>query len=462
MAAPAAGSGRNGGAAGSGPEPALRPQAGDQDEVLRAALRRHRAVATGLLVFMAALMLVTFWLPPGYWTDLLQAAAKAGVVGGLADWFAVTALFRRPLGLPIPHTAIIPNQKERLGQGLGRFVANHVFTEAEVRRVLGRLDLAGILRSFLADPAAAKPAAQALAGTLPRVLASMEDGRARRLLGRLLPRLAGGPGGAALAARVLRQLLEDGRYNQVFDLAVAQLRAMLVQQEDRLRDAIAARVRAEGGALVGWIAGARVARRVLAAVNAELAKIETSDSEMRYAFAAWLRTEMLRFETDPERIAQVGRALRAAVQHPTVAAWLVGLWGRLRAALEADAADPKGRAVALLEGAFANVGTLARRRSGGAGAAEPRDGKRGRRDAAQRAASAGGVHRRRGGGLGHAAGDGEDRAPRGARPAICADERDAGGVPGRRGAVRAVDGGVRAGGFLSAPPEVGFATASRT
>jgi uncharacterized membrane-anchored protein YjiN (DUF445 family) len=358
VAAPAAGSGRNGGAAGSGPEPALRPQAGDQDEVLRAALRRHRAVATGLLVFMAALMLVTFWLPPGYWTDLLQAAAKAGVVGGLADWFAVTALFRRPLGLPIPHTAIIPNQKERLGQGLGRFVANHVFTEAEVRRVLGRLDLAGILRSFLADPAAAKPAAQALAGTLPRVLASMEDGRARRLLGRLLPRLAGGPGGAALAARVLRQLLEDGRYNQVFDLAVAQLRAMLVQQEDRLRDAIAARVRAEGGALVGWIAGARVARRVLAAVNAELSKIETSDSEMRYAFAAWLRTEMLRFETDPERIAQVGRALRAAVQHPTVAAWLLGLWARLRAALEADAADPKGRTVALLEGAFANVGTL--------------------------------------------------------------------------------------------------------
>lgn len=341
------GGGRGGGAAGP-----------DADAALRAALARHRAIATGLLVFMAALMLGSYWLPPGYWTDLLQAAAKAGVVGGLADWFAVTALFRRPLGLPIPHTAIIPRQKERLGQGLGRFVANHVFTEDEVRRVLARLDLAGILRSFLADPAAARPAAQALAGTLPKVLAALEDGRARRLLTRLLPRLAGGPGGAALAARVLRQLLDDGRYNQVFDLAVAQFRALLVQQEDRLREAIAARVRAEGGALVGWMAGAGVARRVLAAVNAELEKIETSDSEMRYAFAAWLRTEMLRFETDPERIAQVGRALRTAVAHPTVAAWLMELWGRLRAGLEADAADPEGRTVALLEGAFANVGTL--------------------------------------------------------------------------------------------------------
>jgi uncharacterized membrane-anchored protein YjiN (DUF445 family) len=237
-------------------------------------------------------------------------------------------------------------------------VANHVFTEEEVRRVIGRLDLSGILRGFLADPAASRPAAQALAASLPRVLASLEDGRARRLMARLLPRLAGGAGGAALAARVLRQLLDEGRYNEVFDLAVAQLRTLLVQQEDRLRDAIAARVRAEGGALVGWIAGAGVARRVLAAVNAELAEIETSDSEMRYAFAAWLRTEMLRLETDPERIAQVGRALRAAVQHPTVAAWLGDLWARLRAGMEADAADPEGRTVALLEGAFANAGRV--------------------------------------------------------------------------------------------------------
>ncbi|MBX9700026.1 MAG: DUF445 domain-containing protein, partial [Acetobacteraceae bacterium] len=116
----------------------------DPDAPLRAALARQRALATGLLVVMAALLLGTYAMPPGYWTEMLQAAAKAGVVGGIADWFAVTALFRHPLGLPIPHTAIIPAQKERLGGALGRFVANHVFTEAEVRRVMGRLDLAGI------------------------------------------------------------------------------------------------------------------------------------------------------------------------------------------------------------------------------------------------------------------------------------------------------------------------------
>ena len=91
----------------------------DRDAALRLTLKRHRAFATGLLVAMAGLILFSYRLPPGYWTDLLQASAKAGLVGGLADWFAVTALFRRPLGLPIPHTAIIPNQKDRLGRGLG-------------------------------------------------------------------------------------------------------------------------------------------------------------------------------------------------------------------------------------------------------------------------------------------------------------------------------------------------------
>ena len=334
----------------------------DPEAPLRRALSRHRAIATGLLVAMAALLVASYMLPPGhippYWQEMLQAAAKAGVVGGIADWFAVTALFRHPLGLPIPHTAIIPRQKERLGQGLGRFVANHVFTEAEVRRVLGRLDLAGIFRRFMADPAAVRPAAEAMAATLPRLLESVEDGRAKRLLGKLLPRLAGGPGGARILARALRSLVAGGKHHEVFDLAIAQLRVILGSKEDQLRTAIEGRVRAEGGALVGWLAGAAVARRILSTVNAELAKMEPTDSDLRAAFEVWVRDEIDRLENDPERAASVGRALRQAVAHPTVAAWIEDIWGRLKAALVADAGNPQGRTVALLEGAFANAGSL--------------------------------------------------------------------------------------------------------
>jgi uncharacterized membrane-anchored protein YjiN (DUF445 family) len=315
-------------------------------------------VATGLLVGMAALMLLAYQLPAGYWTDLLQAGAKAGLVGGIADWFAVTALFRQPLGLPIPHTAIIPNQKDRLGRALGSFVANHVFTEAEVRRVLARLDLAAILRGFLTDAEATRPAAQALAAGLPRVLASLEDGRARRLAARLLPRVLGGPAAAPLLARGLRALVAGGRHQEVFDLAVERIKGLLAEKEGQLRDAIAARVRAEGGALVGWLAGATIARRVLAAVNEQLARVEPADSDLRAAFEVWVHKEIERLETDPERAAAVGRALRGAFDNPAVATWLGDVWRRLRAALEADTADPSGRTVAALEAAFANAGRM--------------------------------------------------------------------------------------------------------
>jgi uncharacterized membrane-anchored protein YjiN (DUF445 family) len=117
-------------------------------------------------------------------------------------------------------------------------------------------------------------------------------------------------------------------------------------------------VREEGGALVRWVAGAWVAKRILTAVNEQLARVEPGDSELRAAFDAWIRTEIEKLETDPERIAQVGAALRAAVAHPAVSAWLGDVWERLRAALAADAENPQGRTVALLEGAFANAGAV--------------------------------------------------------------------------------------------------------
>jgi uncharacterized membrane-anchored protein YjiN (DUF445 family) len=338
--------------------PSLSPEALDPEAALRRNLARYRAFASGLLVLMAALMLGAYWLPPGYATDLLQAAAKAGLVGGLADWFAVTALFRRPMGLPIPHTAIIPRQKERLGRGLGRFVANHVFTEAEMQRVMARIDLAAILHRVLADPATTRPAAEALAASLPRVLLSLEDGRARRLLLRLLPRIVSGPAAARMLARLLRTLMAGGQHQQVFGLALSQLRLVLAAKEDSLREAIQARVRAEGGALVGWLAGAAVARRILGSINQELEKVEPDDSDLRAAFEAWLLAEIDKLENDPERAATIGRAMREAMAHPTVNTWLLDVWARLKTALANDAARGDGRTVALLSGLFANLGAL--------------------------------------------------------------------------------------------------------
>jgi uncharacterized membrane-anchored protein YjiN (DUF445 family) len=336
----------------------------DPDAEARRTLARYRGGATLLLVLMAALMVVSHtvmarWYAPDDWPrGLLEAASKAGLIGGIADWFAITALFRHPLGLPIPHTAIIPRQKERLGRALGRFVATHVVTAEEVAGVLSRLDVPGILHKFLADPDSAHPLAVTLAGSMPRLLSTIEDGRARRLAARLLPRILGGPGAGRVIARALHGLVEGGRHQEMFGFVLVQLRTLLAGREDALRAAIEERVREQGGRLVGWALGASIARRVLSTVNAELDKMSPDGSELRAAFDEWARREIVRMEEDPARAAEMGAAIRRAVAHETVQAWVWDVWSRLRIALEADAARPNGRTVAFCEGALGNLGAM--------------------------------------------------------------------------------------------------------
>jgi uncharacterized membrane-anchored protein YjiN (DUF445 family) len=339
------------------------PLVPDPDSAARRELRHHRAFASALLVLMAALTLCAYGVPPDLWPNeygraLLGAAAKAGFVGGIADWFAITALFRHPLGIPIPHTAIIPKQKERLGQALGRFVATHVFTEKDIAAMLAKLDLPSILHRFLADPAASKPLALTLAGMLPKILATVEDGRARRVVARMVPRILGGAGASAPIARALHGLVDSGRHQEVFGFILVQLKQLIANREDALRQAIEERVREQGGRLVGWALGGSVARRVLTALSAELDKMRPDGSELREAFDEWVRREIRRMEDDPARAAELGAAVRGVVAHETVQAWIWDIWARLRVLLEADAAKPNGRTMAYLEDAIGNLGAM--------------------------------------------------------------------------------------------------------
>lgn len=327
----------------------------DPDAGLRASLRKHQLFATSLLAGMAALAVAGYLLPPSPEAALLRDAAKAGFIGGVADWFAVTALFRHPLGLPIPHTAILPAQKERLGHALGRFVANHVVTEADVRKLLGNLDSPAILRRFLSDPAATRPLAETLAGMLPKLLASIEDGRARRLLARFLPKLAGGRAAGVVIARALAGLVAGGRHQEVFSFILGQLKETLTAREETLTAAIKERVAQQGGKIVGWAIGASVAKRVLVAVNQELERISPDSSEMRDAFDEWVHREIAKLETDPERAAELGRAMQGVLAHETVQAWAWDVWARMRRALEIDAANPHGRSVAVIESALSSL-----------------------------------------------------------------------------------------------------------
>jgi uncharacterized membrane-anchored protein YjiN (DUF445 family) len=193
---------------------------------------------------------------------------------------------------------------------------------------------------------------------LPRIIATVEDGRARRLVARIVPRLLGGPGAGQLVARALHSLVEGGRHQEVFGFILGQLRTLLASKEETLRTAIEERVREQGGRLVGWALGASIARRVLGTVNAELDKMSPDGSELRAAFDEWVRREITRLEEDPARAAELGATIRRLVAHETVQAWLWDVWARLRIALETDAARPNGRTVVAIEGALANVGAM--------------------------------------------------------------------------------------------------------
>src|SRR6266404_8737978 len=142
----------------------------------RAALRRNRRLATALLIGAAAIFLATMRVKsPDFWILLVRASAEAAVVGALADWFAVTAVFRRPLGLPIPHTAVVPRNKDRIGAALGAFVANNFLTPALITAKLREIDPAGSLSSWLAQPSNAEAAAQRAMLVLPTLIGALED-----------------------------------------------------------------------------------------------------------------------------------------------------------------------------------------------------------------------------------------------------------------------------------------------
>ncbi|MFL6793740.1 MAG: DUF445 domain-containing protein, partial [Sphingomicrobium sp.] len=116
--------------------------------------RGMKIAATGLLVVMAGVFIAARALEPLYpWLSYVKAFAEAAMVGGLADWFAVTALFRHPLGLPIPHTAIIPRNKDRIGEALARFLQENFLIPSVVARRMQRIDVAGAAGRFLQTPA---------------------------------------------------------------------------------------------------------------------------------------------------------------------------------------------------------------------------------------------------------------------------------------------------------------------
>ncbi|MBY4638584.1 DUF445 domain-containing protein [Gluconacetobacter entanii] len=307
-------------------------------------LQRYKWSATGLLVGMAGLTVAGYALPASgvmadhAWLDVLRSGAKAGVVGGLADWFAVTALFRRPMGLPIPHTAILPAQQERLAQALGRFVSTNVFTEQDVAKAMQRIDLPSVIGDILRDPETVSTVNRAVIGAVPHMLDRLENGRASNAISRLVPSLLGGEEIAPIMIRSMRALVDGDRHQEVLSFLLMRLKDGLKSKEHSLRQMIEERVREQGGRILGWAIGGSIATKVLTAASEELDRIDPQNSELREGFTTWVRAEIDRIEQDADRRRDLAGTIKGVLSHDSIRGWSGDIWHRLRQVIESDIA----------------------------------------------------------------------------------------------------------------------------
>ncbi len=319
----------------------VRPDpASGSDAELRRGLRRMRTIATGLLVFVVAVYIVFWrWESGGgpVWAGYVRAAAEAGTVGALADWFAVTALFRRPLGLPIPHTAVIPNRKDDLGRSLERFVAENFLAEPVIREKVASLGVAVRLGTWLGERRhAERVTAQAstrlvgaISGIRDEVMLEVVE---KTILSRVIDRPWAPAAGTALGRIV------DGRlHHRLVDLIVVQAETWLHDNPHMvlrivthqapswspkfLDEAIAARAYAEALRFVGEIRA-------------------DPDHRVRRALDDFLSRFAEQLRTDPATAERLEKFKERIRDHPEVHQAVATMWNATRSILTDIAGDP--------------------------------------------------------------------------------------------------------------------------
>lgn len=304
------------------------PPAADGEQLRR--LRRHKLFAGSLLLVMVGVFIASHWLPPdAWWAGYLQAAAEAGVVGGLADWFAVTALFRHPLGLPIPHTAILPNNKQRIGEGLGRFVEHNFLAPDLVAGRITAMDPARRLSHWLGRRRNAERVAERLAVVVPQVLRGIDDAEIRGLVERAAVAGLGSRRLQPLLAQVMRSVAASPAYQALLDRLLAIGRDVLQDNQDWILAQVSERSR--------WWVPQRVDRRLaetlLASVEDLLDGLARPDHPIRRDFDVALQGAIDRFEVSPRVRAELETLKTQWLNNPRTAAALGDLWDELREAL---------------------------------------------------------------------------------------------------------------------------------
>ncbi len=300
------------------------------------ALGAARLAAGGLLIAMGVLYVLAVTNHGPAWA-YARAFAEAALVGGLADWFAVTAIFRRPFGLPIPHTAVIPRSKGRIADALGQFVAVNFLAPDVVRERLKREDLAGALARQIAEPKTARRIADAVVEALPALADLLDDEAVGELMRRQLGEIGRDARLPAAIGAGLKLLTEHGRHQPVLDAALAEGWRALEEHEPAIRAQVRART--------SWVwrlvsLDARASDALIAAIEDSLRAMAGDPSHpARERVTALLHQASDALQSSPSLRGHVEQAIADMLEHPAVGAYLQDIWNGLKAAARESAAS---------------------------------------------------------------------------------------------------------------------------
>ncbi|ROQ68695.1 uncharacterized membrane-anchored protein YjiN (DUF445 family) [Streptomyces sp. 840.1] len=309
------------------------------DEEKRRGVRRMKTTATGLLLLVALVYVLATWAKNegvGGWPGFVAAAAEAGMVGALADWFAVTALFKRPLGLPIPHTAIIPTKKDQLGASLGSFVGENFLSGDVVRERIHSLGIGGKVGAWLAEPEHADRVTAELATALRGALTVLRDSDVQAVVGEAITRRANAAEVGPSLGKMLEKVVADGGHRRVVDLVCVRAHDWLVMHGDSVMDAV------QGGA-PGWTPRF-VDKRVGERVYKELLRFLTEMRDMpghpaRGSIDTFLTDFAADLQTDSETRARVERLKSEVLGRGEVQDVIASAWSSVRTMVIAAAED---------------------------------------------------------------------------------------------------------------------------
>ncbi|MGV9246679.1 DUF445 domain-containing protein [Streptomyces sp. NPDC003710] len=311
------------------------------DEEKRRGVRRMKTTATGLLLLVALVYVLATWgrhAGAGPWAGYLAAAAEAGMVGALADWFAVTALFRHPLGLPIPHTAIIPNKKDQLGVSLGEFVGENFLSEEVVRLRLHAVGISSRLGAWLARPENADRVTAELATALRGALTVLRDSDVQAVVGEAITRRAEAQEIAPGLGKMLERVVADGGHKRIVDLVCIRAHDWLVLHDDQVMAAV------QGGA-PGWtprFVDKKVGERVYKELLRFVTEMRDSPSHpARGALDRFLGDFASDLQSDTDTRARVERLKGEVLGRGEVQDLIASAWTAVRSMIVSAAEDER-------------------------------------------------------------------------------------------------------------------------